>query len=100
MDVDVETCITKASQAFRALKKTVFRDKNLTLNTKRKIYQACMLSVLLYGAECWIPLKRHIRKLNNFHNRCLRAILGITNRQQWNERITSAAIRRRWGMKN
>ena len=56
-----------------------------------------MLSVLLYGAECWIPLKKHIRKLNIFHHRCLRAILGITNRQQWSERITSATVRRRWG---
>jgi len=52
MDVDVERRIIKASQDFGALKKTVFRDKNLTLNTKRKIYQACVLSVLLYGAEC------------------------------------------------
>jgi len=78
MDADVERRITKASQAFGALKKTVFRDKNLTLSTKRKIYQACVLSVLLYGAECWIPLKKHIRKLNTFHNRCLRTILRIT----------------------
>ena len=97
MDVDVERRIIRASQAFGALKKSVFRDKNLTLNTKRKVYQACVLSILLYGAECWIPLKMHIRKLNTFHHRCLRAILGITNRQQWHERITSATVRRRWG---
>ena len=32
MDVDVERRITKASQTFGALKKAVFRDKNLTLN--------------------------------------------------------------------
>jgi len=47
MDVDVERRITKASQAFEPLKKTVFRDKNLTLNTKRKIYQACMCFMVL-----------------------------------------------------
>ena len=97
MDVDIERRIAKASQTLGALKKTVFRDKNFTLNTKRKVYQACVLSALLYDAECWIPLKKDIRKLNTFHHRCLRAILGITNRQQWNERITSAAVRRKWG---
>ena len=99
VDVLVERRIIRASQAFGALKKSVFRDKNLTLNTKRKVYQACVLSILLYDAECWIPLKMHIQKLNTFHHRsrCLRAILGITNRQQWHERITSAAVRRRWG---
>ena len=51
---DVERRIIKVSQAFGALKKPDFRDKNLTLNTKRKVYQACVLAVLLYGTECWI----------------------------------------------
>ena len=32
-------------------------DKKLALATKRKMYQACVLSILLYGAECWIPLR-------------------------------------------
>ena len=69
----------------------------MNLNTKRKVCQACVLSILLYGTECWIPLKRHIQKLNTFHHRCLRAILGITDKQQWSERITSATVRSRWG---
>ena len=96
MDVDVERRILKVSQAFEALRNPVFRDKNLNLNAKIKVYQACVLSILLYDTECWIPLKRHIWKLNTFHHRCLRAILGITNRQQWGERITSATVRSRW----
>ena len=94
---DVERQIIKASQTFGALKKSVFRDNN---HTKRKVYQACVLSILLYGTECWIPLKRYIRKLNTFHHRCLRAILGITNGQQWRERITLATIRSKWEMKS
>ena len=55
MDGDVDWRIAQASQAFGALRKAVFMDKDLTLKTKRKIYQACVLSVLLCGAECWIP---------------------------------------------
>ena len=31
---------------------------NLSVVTKRKVYQACVLSVLL-GGEYWTPLKRH-----------------------------------------
>ncbi len=42
MDVDVEKRIAKASRAFGALRKAVFQDKNLTLVTKRKVYQACV----------------------------------------------------------
>ncbi len=93
MDADVESRLAKASKAYGALRKAVFLDRNLSLQTKRKVYQACVLSVLLYGAECWIPL----RKLNTFHHRCVRAVLGISNQQQWDERITMAEVRRRWG---
>ena len=50
MDVDVERRIAQASKAFGALRKAVFLDKNLTLTT-RKVYQACVLSVLLYGSK-------------------------------------------------
>ena len=64
------------------------------LTTKRN---ACVLSVLLYGAECWIPLRKHTWKLNTFHHRCIRIILGISNRQQWSEHITTSDVRRRWG---
>jgi hypothetical protein len=89
--------IAKASRAFGALRKAVFLDKNLTLHTKRRIYQACVLSVLLYGAECWILLRKQKKKLNSFHRRCIRIIQGISNRQQWSEHISATEMRRRWG---
>ena len=79
------------------LRRAVFKDKILTIRTKRVIYQACVLSILLYGAECWSPLQRHIRKLNAFHHRCIRAVLGITRRQQWAWHLSSHALRVRWG---
>ena len=34
--------------------------------------------VLLYGSEFWTLLRKHHRKLNAFHHRCLRTILGST----------------------
>ena len=97
IDSDIDNRIAKASKAFGALRRAVFLDKNLTLRTKQKIYQACVLSVLLYGAECWILLRKHKRKLNSFHHRCIRIILGISNRQQWSSHISMAEIRMRWG---
>ena len=97
MDVDVDKRVAQASKAFGALRKAVFLDRNLSLSTKRRPYNACVLSVLLYGAECWTPLRKHIKKLNTFHHRCIRIILGISNRKQWTEHITMAEVRRRWG---
>lgn len=72
-------------------------DCDLKVITKCKVYQACMLFVLLYGSECLTPLKKDLKKLDSIHNRCVRTILGITNKQQWSQRITSLEIRQRWG---
>lgn len=54
MDMDVETRIFQASEALRATRRAVFLHANLRLEMKKKIYQACVLSVLLYGSECSI----------------------------------------------
>ena len=56
-----------------------------------------MLSVPLYGGECWIPLKNHQKRLNTFHHCCIHTILGITCTQQWEEDISSRMMREQWG---
>ena len=99
VDADVDRRITQASSAFGALRKPVFMDRDLNLATKRIVYQACVLSVLLYGSECWTLLKRHSRRLDAFHHRCIRSILGITNHEQWTSHITSDQLRQKWGDK-
>lgn len=50
-----------------------------------RVYQACELSTLLYGSEAWILYFRQERRLNVFHLRCLRRILGIV----WQDRVTN-----------
>ena len=94
---DIDKRIAQASRAFGALRQPVFNNRDLRVETKRKVYQACVLSILLYGAECWTPLRKDLKRLESFHHRCIRRTLGITNQQQWDERITSQSIRRQWG---
>ena len=89
---EVDRRITRASRAFGALKQAVFSDAYLSLSTRR-VYRVCVLSVLLHGSECWVPLQRHLRKLNSFHHRCLCSVLGITNQRQWEKHISSAMVR-------
>ena len=79
VDTEVEKRIVQASRAFGALHKPVFSDSTLYVATKRKVYQACVLSILLYGSECWTPLQRQLKHLDSFHHRCIQTILGITN---------------------
>ena len=97
VDTEVDKRIAQASRAFGALRKAVFMDSTLHLQTKQSIYQARVLSILLYGSECWTPLQRELRKLDSFHHRCIRTVLGITNSQQWEKHITAQEVRQRWG---
>ena len=53
---EVDRRIACASRAFGALRQPIFEDPNLSITTKRYIYRACVLSVLLYRSECWVPL--------------------------------------------
>ena len=97
---DVCERIAKASRAFGMLKEPVFRDRNLSITTKRLVYNSVVLGVLLYGSETWTTTRSITRKLESFHNRCLRGILGITSEQQRMERVTSIQIAKRFGMED
>ena len=96
--LDVEDKIARASRAFGALCRPVFNDGNLSRRTKRIVYRAAVLGVLLYGAETWVNKRDATQKLESFYNKCLRRITHITREQQRTRHITSAQVRRRAGM--
>ena len=68
--------------------KRVWQNISLTMNTKLRVYQPCLISILLYGSETWAPHARQETKLNLFHMRCLKRILGIT----WQDRIPNTTV--------
>jgi hypothetical protein len=47
------------------------------LSTKISIYNTSVLSALLYGCETWMIYKHQLKKLERFHQRCLRHILRV-----------------------
>ena len=55
----------------------VWRQTRLQLQTELRLYQTCILSILLCGSETWTLLQEDLRKLEAFHMRCQRMILGI-----------------------
>ena len=79
---EVTRRIARAARAFGCLRVPVFKNKDLSLATKRAVYRAVVLAVLLYGAETWTMKAVHTRRLNSFHNHCIRAILGVMRYQQ------------------
>uniref|UniRef100_H3ASM9 Reverse transcriptase domain-containing protein n=1 Tax=Latimeria chalumnae TaxID=7897 RepID=H3ASM9_LATCH len=96
LDRELDVRIGKASVTFGRLTSRVWNNKLLTLNTKVSVYQACVLSTLLYGCESWVTYSKQERRLNSFHLRCLRKILGVT----WDQRITNNEILERTGLQS
>ena len=60
-----------------ALLKPIWKFKQLRLETTLRLYNSNVLSVLLYGSECWKLTSKLAHKLETFQNRCLRNILGV-----------------------
>ena len=95
---DVGERIAKASRAFGALKKPVFKNSNPSYRTKRLVYRAIVLGVLLYGSETWTTKHNTTKKLEAFRNRCLRSIMSITSAQQRMGHISSVQVAKNFGM--
>ena len=96
--LDLDDKIARASRTFGALRKPVFRDSSLSLLTKQVVYQTVVLGVLLYAAGTWPAKQKDIRRLEGFHHRCLRSILGIGRMQQCLQHISNERVRQWVGM--
>ena len=60
----------------------------MSLQTKIRLYNALVISALLYGSETWTLLKADERRLEAFHMNCQRRILGI----RWFHFVTNASV--------
>ena len=88
MTKDVDNRLSKASSAFGRLQKRVWKNHSLRLSTKMQVYQAAVLSTLIYGSEAWVLYRKQTKRLEQFHQRCLRSIMGI----KWKDYITNIEV--------
>jgi hypothetical protein len=73
---DASVRIQKIRGSFSKLRE-VWLSTSIRKDTKIRIFNACVKSVLLYGCEtCFVPSEIR-RKIKTFVNRCLRCILRI-----------------------
>ena len=64
----------------------VFQDRR-----RFAVYRACILSILLYGSQTWNLYRHQLRRLESFHHRCLRSILGI----KWQQFVPTTRVLQR-----
>ncbi|VDP53978.1 unnamed protein product [Schistosoma margrebowiei] len=86
-DADVKARIGKARAAYLQLR-NIWNSKQLSTNTKVRIFNTNVKTVLLYGAETWRTTKAIIQKMQVFINSCLRKILQI----RWPDTISNDVL--------
>ena len=80
-----------AAAAMKSLSRPLWKRNNISRATKLRIYNASVISILLYGSETWALPKHLAARINGFDSRSLRRIKGI----HWSEHVTNEELRRR-----
>jgi hypothetical protein len=75
---DIESRVSKASNAFNSLRRIVWYRKCISIPAKIRIFRASVLPVLLYGSELWCLTVAEEQRLKAFYMRCLRTLIGVS----------------------
>jgi len=86
---EIERRHTLWSNVMQVLRKPLWRQQSISHTTKMRIYNAAVLSVLLYGTETWLLTGTLSSRLDSFDSRALRSILGI----HWCDLISNEMMR-------
>jgi hypothetical protein len=76
VDAELARRIGQATGEYKALQR-VWKHASITRKKKLQIFEACVLSKLLYSLHTLVLTKVQTRRLNAFQAKCLRQICGI-----------------------
>jgi len=66
------------------------KNSNILGYYRLKLYNVCMLPIMLYGSECWALSRVDTRKVDALDQWCLRRILDI----RWYHHVSNCEVRR------
>jgi hypothetical protein len=67
-----------ADSIHQAVQKAIFGTRRVLLESKKIAYESLVLSLLLYGSECWVVSAENMRLLQRFHRKCIRIMCRVT----------------------
>ena len=71
----------------------LWKSRKISFKVKFRMYNTLVLSILLYGCECWTLLAESERRLQAFEMKCFRRMLGISYREHKTNEYVSMHIR-------
>lgn len=96
LDQEITNRIRAAHCSYGRLMRRVFLNHGLRTCTKLAVYQAVVVSSLLYGCETWTLYSRHLKLLEQFHIGKLRRLLRI----RWEDRVPNDDVLLRANMQS
>ncbi|KAK1805428.1 hypothetical protein P4O66_019744 [Electrophorus voltai] len=86
-EADVRCRFGKAAGVSQRLRR-IWSSTTINTGIKMRLYSTIVIPTAIYASETWRNTKRIAQKLNVFHQRCLRRILGIS----YKDRITNEEV--------
>ena len=94
LDAEIDMRIGKAASTLARLTARVWTSPKLSVKTNMAVYNACVISTLMYGSDTSTTYTGQERRRNTFHLRSIRRILGIS----WQDKVTNADVLSRAGL--
>jgi hypothetical protein len=91
---DITARISQARRLFGSMNQQVLSNKRIPIGIRRRLYQATVGNIALWGAESWALKKADRSKLETFHHGCLRRMCNWTMWDIKEKRITNERVRR------
>ena len=94
----VDARVESGGKAFGALRACVFASTSISNKAKKAVYEAIVLSTVLYGCETWSLTEELYRRLRCMHAHHLRAMCRVSRSQAWEHHISTQELGQRLGL--
>ena len=94
---DITQRISQARNLFNSMNRQVLSKKRISIDIRRRLYQAIVVNIALWGSESWALKEENRKKLETFHHSCLRRMCKWTMWDIAEKRITNEQVRRAAG---
>ena len=94
----VDARVESGGKAFGALRACIFASTSISNKAKKAVYEAIVLSTVLYGCETWSLTEELYRRLRCMHAHHLRAMCRVSRSQAWEHHISTQELGQRLGL--
>jgi hypothetical protein len=90
---DIIERISQARKLFNSMNQQVLSNRKIPMHIRRRLYQAIVANIALWGSESWALKEEDRSKLETFHHNCLRRMCRLTMWDVAEHRITNETVR-------